>query len=74
MKCPYCSTAMEKGTLHSRGGVFFLPDGEKLPMLYTEQQMQKHNAVYLPPHQLGPQKEYPTAYLCRTCSKIIIEY
>lgn len=36
MKCPFCSTLMEKGVLRSRGGVFFLPDGEGLPRLYTK--------------------------------------
>ena len=28
MICPYCGQEMEKGTLHSRGGNYFLPDGE----------------------------------------------
>ena len=36
MECPFCMKEMEKGTLQSRGGVFFLPDGESLPKLYTE--------------------------------------
>ena len=28
MICPYCGQEMEKGTLHSRGGNYFLPDNE----------------------------------------------
>lgn len=28
-KCPYCGGELEKGKLISRGGNFFLPDGEK---------------------------------------------
>ena len=39
MKCPYCGNEMELGKLRSRGGVFFLPDGEKTPKLYTQKQM-----------------------------------
>lgn len=30
-KCPYCGGDLEKGKLISRGGNFFLPDGEKMP-------------------------------------------
>ena len=74
MKCPYCGQDLVKGTLRSRGGNYFLPDGEKIPLLYTEHEMQKRNAVYLPPYQFAVPAEYPTAYLCRACSKIIIEY
>jgi hypothetical protein len=64
---------MEKGQLRSRGGVYFLPDGEKTPLLYTDREMKKHNAVYLPPYMLGG-VEYPTAHICRSCSKIVINY
>ena len=34
MRCPICDKEMEIGKLRSRGGVYFLPDGEKSPMLY----------------------------------------
>lgn len=74
MNCPYCSHEMEKGQLRSNGGVFFLPDGEKLPLLYTQQQMRRRNAVYLPPYMTSRPAEYPTAYLCRACSKITIDF
>ena len=74
MKCPCCSREMEKGQLKSRGGVFFLPDGEPLPKLYTEHEMKKHRAVYLPPFMTSLKAEYPTAYLCRLCSKLVIDY
>ena len=65
---------MEKGKLRSRGGVFFIPDEEKLPKLYAKNEMKKHNAVYLPPYMNSGRVEYPIAYNCRTCSKIVIEY
>ena len=29
MRCPICDKEMEIGKLRSRGGVYFLPDGEK---------------------------------------------
>ena len=74
MKCPYCSNDMEKGKMNSRGGMVFLPDGETLPKLYTEREMKKHNAIHLPPNMFDTKPEYPIAYVCRLCSKIIIEY
>lgn len=74
MKCPYCNSEMEKGKLRSRGGVYFLPDGENPPLLYTEKEMKKHKAVYLPPYMTAILAEYPTAYICRPCSKMVIDY
>lgn len=74
MRCPCCNAEMERGELRSRGGVFFLPEGETLPKLYTRRLMEKHRAVYLPPYMLEVVAEYPTAYLCRGCSKIVIDY
>ena len=44
MKCPCCNAEMERGELRSRGGVFFLPEGETLPKLYTRRLMEKHRA------------------------------
>ncbi|MBE5760314.1 MAG: hypothetical protein E7332_09905 [Clostridiales bacterium] len=72
MKCPYCGNDMEKGKLHSHGGVFFLPDGESMPLLYTKNQMEKHRAVSLPPKLNSIAPKYPEAAFCRSCRKIII--
>ena len=75
MKCPYCGAEMEKGELRSKGGVYFLPEGEGVPLLYTQSQMDKHRAVCLPPYANSlTAAEYPTAYVCRACSKLIVEY
>lgn len=74
MKCPYCNNEMGKGELRSKGGVYFLPDGEKAPLLYTERELKRRNAVYLPPYMTAHPPEYPTAYICRSCSKIMINY
>lgn len=74
MKCPYCNNEMEKGELRSKGGLFFLPEGESIPKLYTDNQMKKHNAVHLPPYMTSIHPEFPAAYICRQCSKIVIDY
>ena len=71
MECPYCHREMEHGELHSRGGVYYLPDGETMPKLYTEKEMKKHNAIIFPPYILGD-KAFPKAYVCKNCNKLII--
>ncbi len=47
--CPYCGRELEQGTFHSRGGNYFLPNGEKTPSFYTEKAMEKRKAILLPP-------------------------
>lgn len=47
--CPYCGCELEQGTFHSRGGNYFLPNGEKTPSFYTEKAMEKRKAILLPP-------------------------
>ena len=74
MKCPYCNNEMVKGELRSRGGLYFLPAGEKTPLLYTDGEMKKRNAVYLPPYMMSHPPEYPRAYICKACTKIVIDY
>lgn len=74
MTCPYCNGEMTKGELRHKGGLYFIPDGEETPLLFTKQQMEKHNAVYFPLYSLKSLIEYPTAYICRHCSKIVIDY
>lgn len=73
MKCPICGHEMELGKLRSRGGVFFLPNGEKTPKLYTHKEMAKHRAVSFPPFVLDFFPEYPDAYVCRNCRKLIMD-
>ena len=71
-KCPYCSGELEKGKLISRGGNFFLPDGEKMPSLFTEKSMNKSRAILLPPDIVSDgDVQFPMAYVCRVCKKII---
>ena len=74
MNCPICGLEMEKGELHSRGGVFFLPEGETMPKLYTQKEMERHRAISLPPYLLREPGDYPTACVCRACRKVIIDF
>ena len=74
-KCPYCGGELEKVKLISRGGNFFLPDGEKMPVLFTEKSMNKSRAILLPPDIVSDgDVQFPVAYACRVCKKIIIPY
>lgn len=71
--CPWYNRSMEPGTLCSRGGTFFLPDGESLPGLYTKSSMEKKRAVLLGQHspvlgQIAPAQ----AHICRHCKRIIL--
>ena len=73
--CPWCKKSMESGTLCSRGGTFFLPDGESLPNLYTKSSMDKKRAIILGQHspvlgQIAPVQ----ALICRNCKKIILSF
>ena len=73
-KCPYCGAEMETGILHHRGG-FFLPEGEKMPWTYFEKSLKKRNAIELPLDDgFSFVPEYPKAYACRKCKKIIVPY
>lgn len=75
MNCPYCCKEMEKGTLNHRGCAFFLPAGEKV-YLYTKKLLKKAHAIPIPPelYDLSLFPEFPTAYCCRDCHKIIMDY
>lgn len=72
--CPWCGKKLEEGTFQSRGGNYFLPQNEPKPLLYSKESMEKRNAILLPPHFLFLPIEYPKAYTCRSCKKIVIPY
>ena len=76
MICPYCGQEMEKGTLHSRGGNYFLPDGESASGISfpAKQYFKKSRAISLPPGPWELSPTWPVAYCCRSCQKLIIEY
>ena len=58
MNCPYCGGTLEKGTLHSRGGEYFLPDG----------------AIGLAWNPALTRREWPEAYCCRPCRRLIVPF
>lgn len=74
MNCPYCGGALEKGTLHSRGGEYFLPDGAKLPAWFTRESMEKVGAVGLAWNPALTRREWPEAYCCRPCRRLIVPF
>ena len=39
-----------------------------------DREMEKHKAVYLPPYALRWWADYPAAQICRSCSKIVVDY
>ena len=52
MKWPLCGE-LEAGTQRSRGGVFFLPAGEKTQKPYTKKKIDKRRAITFPPFALA---------------------
>ena len=73
MNCPYCGGALEKGTLHSRGGEYFLPDGAKLPAWFTRESMEKVGAVGLAWNPALTRREWPED-CCRPCRRLIVPF
>lgn len=74
MNCPYCSGELERGTLRSRGGEYFLPDGEKQPAWFTRKSMEQAGAVALTRNPALTHQGWPTAYCCRQCRKLIVPF
>lgn len=74
-KCPYCGNELEEGSLRSRGGNYFLPAEERVPILFTKKAMKNKKAIILTPDFLSVSTaDWPQAYTCRDCKKIIIPY
>ena len=77
MECPFCHSEMTKGTLRSKGGNYFLPEGERNPFSYSQKALEKRRGVMLPPDPYRGALEttdWPEAYNCRKCRKIFISY
>lgn len=74
-KCPYCGGDLEEGKLMGRGGTFFLPDGQSVPLTYSKKAMAKRGAVLLPPEYYSLEApEWPAAYVCRGCKMMVIPF
>jgi len=79
MDCPYCNRKLTEGSLRSRGCNYFLPLGENVPLVFSEKALLKKNAIPLPPDPYSTELfmselDYPKAFACSNCRKIIIEY
>ena len=72
--CPCCGGNLEKGTLRHRGSGYFLPEGEKLPSLYTSSELNRRSAIPLPPSPYTLGKDPCVAYVCRSCRFLLIPY
>lgn len=72
--CPYCGKPLEEGIFRSRGGNYYLPKDESAPFLYSKQAMIKKGAIQLLPDFVSSAPQWPLAYVCRNCKKIILPY
>lgn len=74
MNCPICGNEMKFGKIGARagGGLFWLPDEEKVEFIVSNNTIEKHNGIVL-----VDCKEFRisrTAYVCEECRKIIMDY
>lgn len=53
MKCPFCGKEMQQGKLRTRGDNYFVPNGCKVPMLYTKKSMENAGATLVSPTALA---------------------
>lgn len=75
MECPWCGSLLEPGTFESRGSNYFRPENQARPKWYSESAMEKANCIMLPPSPYAfLAKDWPKAYVCRHCRRIIIPY
>lgn len=69
MQCPFCGTEMEKGFIYGlrNCGLLWLPFGEKLPPILTENAIKKRNGLLLgiKPFSENTQLEF---YVCKNCN------
>ena len=65
---PFCHQKLARGKLRSRGGVYFLPDGKKPPLILTEAALRNVGAIPLPPSPIDIPITFPEAFTCRNCS------
>lgn len=75
--CPYCGKEMVRGNLCAPRGSWFLPVNAAEPTLLTKKNVEKCGGVVLPPGPFRGQfvtdrEQFPTAYLCRVCKRIVV--
>ena len=69
MQCPFCGSEMEKGFIYGRKdcGLLWLPSGEKLPLIITENNVKTHNGLLLGEKPF-PENARLEFYICRECN------
>ena len=70
MKCPYCQKEMEKGVIQSIQEIAWL---KKKHLLAAADLHSREKPVILSPRSFWKGSQV-TAYLCRDCEKVIIDY
>lgn len=74
MNCPICGNEMKVGKIGARagGGLFWLPEGEKVKFTVSNNIINKKNGIMLVDcNEFRISRE---AYVCAECRKIIIDY
>ena len=74
MNCPICGNEMKFGKIGARagGGLFWLPDEEKIKYIVSNNIIEKHKGIVLV--DTNENKISRTAYVCAECRKIIMDY
>ena len=69
MQCPFCGAEMEKGFIYGRRdiGLLWLPQGEKLPPMLTENAVDKRHGLLLGKRPF-PELTKLDYHVCRKCS------
>lgn len=74
MNCPICGNEMKHGNIGARagGGLFWLPDEEKIRFIISNNKINKKNGIVL----VGCNEVQISraAYVCEECRKIIMDY
>ncbi|HKM00219.1 MAG TPA: PF20097 family protein [Mobilitalea sp.] len=74
MKCPMCGNEMKHGNIGARGGggLYWLPDDEKINFIVSNNIIKKHNGIVLV--GCNEPRISRVAYVCEECRKIIIDF
>ena len=74
MICPKCGKEMKSGKIGARGGggLYWLPNDEKINFLISNSIIKKHNGIVLV--NCNEMQISRAAYVCEECRKIIMDY
>lgn len=74
MNCPICGNEMKVGNIGAGagGGLFWLPDGEKVMFTVSNNIIKKHKGIVLV--DCNEIRISHAAYVCEECRKIIMDF